>query len=307
MIQKPKSRVKKKDGKSCVDFECEFGGMQKMPEFVGEQVELRQWDPTDPGNVLPENFFLVLVGSRRIGKSVFAKFLMYFYRDRFDLALVCTQTPQNGFWQPIVGNQWVHQGINPTLLANLFASQTEEKAIAVSKKGYRARRVLIIFDDVIADRRKAHEDPWLNAVAVQGRHLEISAIVMTQYAAALNTYLRENADVAVIFGQKTMRSLEHVYNDFLSKLGPQDAVMEMMKTYTRDHDCIIVENWKLKTNAEEFTWWLPGDVTFDKQANRIRVPDYQLGCPEQKKLAKTKGGSLPLVFSEGNREEGNTI
>jgi hypothetical protein len=282
-------------------YELDRGNPVTCPDFIQPQLTLAKWDARSPEHQLPESFFCILLGSRRIGKSIFAKYLLYQYRDRFDLALVMTQTPQNGFWQPIVGNQWVHRGMQPDVLAKMYKSQEAEKAKSVRDPKYKPRRVLLIFDDIVSDRNIIHNDIWLNTFAVQGRHFYITVLLTTQYPSAINTYLRENTDLAVVFQQKTRRAQEHVYEDFLSKLGDKRYVEHEIKKYTTDHDCVVVEAYKLKQRGEDIIYWSPASVTFDKEKDKERTPDYQIGCDQQKLLARTPEGKLPL-FSEAQDE-----
>lgn len=52
--------------------------------------------------------------------------------------------------------------------------------------------------------------------------------------------------------------------------------------------------YKLENVINHAYSWVPESMTFDKQKDKVKVPDYQLGCKEQQALAKTKDGSLPL-------------
>jgi len=292
---KEKAERKKKKEKT---VSCKKIAQFSCPNFVPQDVTLQKWDVENPKHKLPDDFFCIIVGSRRIGKSVFAKYILYHYRKIFDLALVCTETPQNGYWQPIVGNQFVHEGMNGFLLEHLFDKQKQARDEEIQSNGRKkADHVLVILDDVIADRAKIHEDPQLNRLAVQGRHLYISVILTTQYPKAINTMLRENADLAVIFQQKTQRAKDAVFEDFLTKLGKKQEVIPILSKYTVEHDCVVVENWKLKQNATDVIFWLPGSVTWDSSKDKCTVPDYQLGSQEQQLLAKTKKGSVP-IFSQ---------
>jgi len=284
-----------KETPKCKGVSCKKLAPFSCPDFIPEDVDLRQWSVDAEEHQLPESFFCIICGSRRIGKSVFAKYLLFFLCDKFDMAVVLTETPQNGYWQPIVGNQYVHEGMNEFLVEHLFETQKSARALQEQSGGKKkAPRVLLILDDVIANRNKIHESPELNRLAVQGRHMNIAVILTTQYPRAINPTLRENCDLAVIFQQKTVRALQAVYEDFLSKLGPKEAALQILTKYTSEHDCIVVENWKLKQQGTDIIFWCPGSTTYDEKAEKSTVPDYQLGSEEQQKLARTKRGSVPI-------------
>jgi hypothetical protein len=275
-----------------------------VPNWLPHTPVLRQWDPQEEEHRLPvdDGFFIIVEGSRRIGKSVFLKWLLQFYADEFDLAVVMTETPMTGFWQPIVGNKWVHYGYNPFLVMQLIEEQIAERQKVENASTFgdgptpRARHVLLILDDIIGQKR-IHYDDAIQKLATQGRHFYISVVLTTQDPKAISPQLRQNTDIAVIFQQKSFRAKESVYNDFLNKFRRKDEAVALMNRYTKNHDCIVVEMFKLDSNVTDMYFYLPESVPFDKEADRINAPDYQIGCPEQKLLAQTPRGSMPLPFS----------
>jgi hypothetical protein len=266
-----------------------------LPENFPETPKLPLFDVNDPSNKLPKGFFIICEGSRRVGKSIFHKWLLYYYRDFFDQVIVCSETPQNGFWQPIVSNQYVHNGWDPFIVEQLFKQQGEECAKAMSNKHYKAKHPLVILDDIVGDRNHIHEDATLNKLAVQGRHSNIAICLTTQEPHAIGTSLRNNCDMAVIFQQKSERAKKSVCNDFLKfKLKEEWQARDLLETYTENHDAILIKMFELKHNVEDAYKYVPESMTFDAKTEKVKCPDYQLGSAEQKRLAKTKAGSEPI-------------
>jgi len=275
------------------NFSCSERAPFVCPETFQQGVpELKRWEPNEPTHRLPPGFFLILEGSRRIGKSEFMKWLLFNYRNDFDLVIVMTETPHNGFWQPIVGNLWVHNGWNPILMRRLLDSQNKLKEEEV-KRNAKPRRVLIVLDDIIGER-KIHDDSLLSRLATQGRHFNISVCLATQDAKAIHPVLRNNCDVCVIFHQKNTRSKEAVWHDFLGAFADKRLAMDILNRYTQNHDCIVVENHKLGAIPEMLYFWVPGDMVWNMAKNAPITPRYQMGCDEQIRLAKTKNGSTPI-------------
>lgn len=266
-----------------------------VPDNYPEVPKLQVFDVKDEKNKLPEGFFLICEGARRSGKSEFLKWLLYHYKDDFQLALVCTETPQNGFWQPMIGNKWVHNGWDPFMVEKLLDEQRKEKDREKHERNYKSRKVLLILDDIIGDRRHIHEDAVLNKLAVQGRHFNISICLTTQEPHAIGTALRNNCDMVVIFQQKSQRAKKSVCDDFLGfKMDFEWQSKDLLKTYTENHNCIIIKMWDLNKGPKQAYRFLPETITWDKAKEKSRVPEYQLGCREQKALAQTREGKLPL-------------
>lgn len=270
-----------------------------VPTDFPSEITLKKWYPNDKEHILPEGFFAIFFGSRRIGKSVALKGILFRYKTMFDLVIVMTQTPQNGYWQPVVGNQWVHSGFNPDLLERLVMSQNQlmEKALHEGGKKEDVRKVLLILDDVISERYYIHQSSALTKLATQGRHSNISVCITTQYPKAIGTEIRENADICFIFQQKTERCQEAVYYDFLTLLGPKPYGMYLLKKYTSEHNCIVVERHKLSQNPEDIIFWMEESVMWNKEKQKPTYPEYVMGCREQKILAKTPEGKLPIFSS----------
>jgi len=283
--------------KPAYEFSVDAGVPVIPPELTEMVPKLEEWDPTDKKHKLPPGFLMILEGARRIGKSVFLKWVLQYYKSDFDLALVITETPHNGFWQPIVGNRWVHQGWNPYLIAKLMEEQVKEKKREQDSRGiHKMRKVLLILDDIIGDRNKIHEDSQLSRLAVQGRHFGISVALTTQDPKAISPVLRNNCDVAVIFQQKNWRAKEAIYRDFVNLFQLKNQAIALLNEYTENHDCVVVENYQLSGKAVDVYFHVRGESTYDEKKKKPRAPNYQIGCDEQRRLAQSIQGSLPLFF-----------
>lgn len=297
-IEKERKEEKPKNANNKFDIQEEKVPHSKLvPENYPEVPKLEVFDIQDKKNALPTGFFLICEGARRSGKSEFLKWLLYHYKDDFGLALVCTETPQNGFWQPIVGNKWVHNGWDPFMVEKLLEDQRAECDREKRERNYKPRKVLLILDDIVGDRKQIHEDTVLNKLAVQGRHFKISICLTTQEPHAIGTALRNNCDMVIIFQQKSQRAKKSVCDDFLGfKMDYDWQTRDLLKTYTENHNCIIIKMWELSKGPGHAYRFLPETVVWDKQQDKPTVPEYQIGCREQKALAQTRDGKLPLFF-----------
>lgn len=237
--------------------------------------ELAEWDPT----TLPDNFFLVLVGKRRTGKSTFAKWLLQYYKDRFILVWCMTNTKANGYWQKFVGDAYTFSGYNPGAIWTVI--KRNDKLIKQygeeSDKAKELGSVLIILDDVIAG--KVHDDEMFTRLAVEGRHHLISVILMTQDPKAIGPKVRDNCDIAVIFNQKTFRNKESVWRDFMNDTS-KDQAFAFMGHYAQEHNCLVSVQTNLNSDISKCFFKSTGDKT------ELDDPDYILGGETQKKVVE---------------------
>jgi hypothetical protein len=266
-----------------------------VPENYPEVPKLKLFEVKAEENKLPNGFFIICEGARRSGKSIFLKYLLFHYKDMFDEAVVMSETPHNGFWQPIVSNKWVHNGWDPFVVEKILAEQAKEIEESKKHKEHKPKQILLVLDDIVGDRKHIHEDTTLNRLAVQGRHFNVSICLTTQEPHAIGTSLRNNADFVVIFQQKSARAKKSVCDDFLNfKLDFEWQSRDLLKTYTTNHDAIVVKMWDLKKGTSNCYLHVPESMTYDAKTEKVKVPDFQLGCIEQQRLAKTESGSIPL-------------
>ncbi len=249
--------------------------------------DLEEWDPLS----LPENFFLVLEGKRRTGKSTFAKWLLQFYQDRFQLVWVMTKTSANGFWQEFVGTNFTFSDYNPCAIQRLV----ERNDTIIREYGHNSpvcklkASVLLILDDVISS--DIHDDPTFVMMACEGRHHKLSIILMTQDPKAIGPKIRDNADMAVVFNQKTFRNKESVWHDFMNDVNKKEA-FALLKKYAVGHDAIACNQTNLTPDSTRNYFKITGDKT------KLENPDYLLGGTFQKRCV-----TLERAAREAKRKE----
>jgi len=248
----------------------------------------------DPHEVYPHNAFISVFGRRGIGKTFWADWFCSFLRDVFDVAIVITNTKFNNFWTRRVGPEFVVSPAFPhgsRAVENLLKRQE----IMVSKNGnawkmpnlrYHPNKALIIFDDIIS-QRQSHSSNQILKCAVEGRHLDVMVLLLTNYPKAIGTEARECTDYGVIFGQRTQNAREFVAQQFLSGVThPADGLskiedhrqkMKFLEDYTSGHDCLITVQ-KAKNTS---------DITqlYRSCTKATEPPTYFLGNKEQKKYA----------------------
>eukprot|EP00727_Mastigamoeba_balamuthi_P000693 m51a1_g10620 hypothetical protein (692) ;mRNA; f:59447-62102 len=244
--------------------------------------DLQEWDPRS----LPNDFFLVLEGRRRIGKSTFAKWLLQWYQDKFSLVWCMTQTKSTHYWDEFVGDAFTFDSWYPSCIAKLI--ERNDAIIAkygeTSDKARELGSALVILDDVIS--AKVHDDPMFRKLAVEGRHHLISIILMTQDPKAIGPCVRDNADVAVIFNQKTFRNKESIWADFMNDT-TKDLARAMMAKYCVEHNALVAIQTNLNADITQNFFKTTGDKT------KLQDSTYALGSVEQKKI----------IFAERRKRE----
>ena len=266
--KKGKKEEEKKEEEKKEEENDEFD--EKDLEFNGE---LKEWDPKS----LPDNFFVVLEGKRRTGKSTFAKWLLQWYQNEFALVWCMTKTSVSGYWQEFVGDKFTFDDWYPSAVYRLIQrnDQIVKKFGEDSPHAKKLCATLIILDDVISG--KVHDDPTFKLLAVEGRHHLISIILATQDPKAISPLVRDNADLAVVFNQKTWRNKESIWHDFMNDVDKKTS-QALLQKYAVDHDALVCIQTNLNGEIRKNFMITTGDKT------KLWDPHYTLGSDEQKRL-----------------------
>jgi hypothetical protein len=235
--------------------------------------QLEEWDPLS----LPENFFLALEGKRRTGKTTFAKWLLQYYQNRFQLVWVMTRTRSSGFWQKMVGSDFTFSDYNPAAISRIVKRNDAiiEKYGTDSPLTKLKASTLIILDDVIS--AKIHDDPMFTLMACEGRHHKLSIILMTQDPKAIGPKVRDNADVAVVFNQKTFRNKESCWHDFMNDVDKLTA-FALLGQYAAGHCAVVCNQTNLTGEIRRNFYKTTGDKT------KLDDPEYILGGVGQRTI-----------------------
>ena len=238
-------------------------------------IQLDEWDPRD----VPPGFFMVCEGKRRTGKSTFARWFCQWQQNSFSLVWVMSQTAVNGYWQSFVGKDFVFDRWRPDCVERLI----ERNKLIVEKYGEDspiAKEIgsaLIILDDCIT-KEIFYSDIFIR-LAVEGRHHLISIIYITQDPKTVSPKVRDNADVAVVFNQKTFRNKESLWHDFMNDVDKNTA-LALLGRYAVEHDALVCIQTNLNGEIKRNFMKSTGDKT------QLQDPNYMLGGPSQKEMIR---------------------
>jgi hypothetical protein len=238
---------------------------------------LDEWDFKS----LPKHFFLVLEGKRRTGKSTFTKWLLQYYADRFSLVIAMTKTMCSGFYPNLVGTKWCYDRYTPEVIRKII--ERNDKVIA--KYGEESPEAdeastLIILDDVIEP--DIFYDDMFVTLAVEGRHHLLSIVFCTQDPKAVSPKVRDNADVAVVFNQKTFRNKESIWHDFMNDTDKNTAYGLLAK-YAVEHNCLVCVQTNLNSDIKKNFFKSTGDKTKLENPNYLLGDDYQRRAIEEER------------------------
>lgn len=180
--------------------------------------------------ILPENFFVIVYGARRTGKTHAISVLLEDIKDRFDFAYLFSNTAllhkgQKGELDfDMIREEAKFQGFDQDALARIIERQKAVMMHNNSVTGQRQKkpnRTLIIFDDFVHEKEVRYSKIFTE-LPVLGRHYELSVICLTQgysqvASGGLNKATRQNADLVMTFLPRNMNDLERISEWYLTK------------------------------------------------------------------------------------------
>lgn len=230
---------------------------------------------------LPPNFFALVYGARRTGKTHAVSCLLEGVKDRFDFAYLFSATAglhkgQKGELDfDMIRDEAKFTGFDQEALQRIMDRQKlviEHNNKCTHQRDKKPNNTLIIFDDFVHENAVRYSKIFTE-LPVLGRHYELSVICLSQgYSAVgssgLNPATRQNADFTMTFLPRNINDVERVATWYLSK--PKLESMWFIKSVCQnEHMCLGLD--LTHPHLTEFE-----DYCFQYKAPDD-VPKYELG------------------------------
>ena len=219
-----------------------------------DEPELKQ--PAHAGVIPKVNFRWILSGPSKSGKSNLARWsLDKYYNDGrgkswFDEIYLLSPTANIDYcWADLKGLKPKNRITNPTpeLLLKILNSQKKDiqgtasdvgaqrmSSTQLSKRKQKAKKILIIFDDAIAESKMINSKEFLK-VFVAGRHYGISSMVMTQSYVKIPRSVRLQATHVAMFPSRASE-IQRLYNEHGPKELSKNDFTELVQYATQPND-----------------------------------------------------------------------
>jgi hypothetical protein len=168
-------------------------------------------------NPRKESFVMLLCGRRGSGKTTLATRMLISplaFKNKFDKVVIISPTfflaPQ---WRSFDTSKWtIHTKYNPQIIEELLL---EQSGSSMWRLGKERPKILLILDDLGKSSRlvKKNDTDFLDTLACNGRHLDISIMFLGQQFSQMNTALRSNADIIIFFASHNLRDNLDLYNE----------------------------------------------------------------------------------------------
>jgi hypothetical protein len=198
-------------------------------------------------------FSMLVVGSRRSGKSNFIKHLFKeckFKKYYEHILVFCNSDDVEDFYSEFVPGNLFFKDFDEDIFINIFRQSGEYK------KSGNPKKYLVIFDDSVGwDQKNADS---IMQIYNTGRHHNVSIIFCSQRLFLTNTSARCNSDVVLIGRSKSAGEMKYIIDTFLKgtmeqrEIPPRQTETScyyyLIRNYTANYNFLILDTSNDKSN-----------------------------------------------------------
>jgi len=203
--------------------------------------------------ILPDNFFVIVYGARRTGKTHSVSVLLEQIKERFDFAYLFSSTANLHKGQKgeldfeMIREEAKFGGFDEEALTRIIERQ---KTVMMHnnkckyERDKKPNKTLIIFDDFVHEKQIRYSKLF-TSLPVLGRHYELSVICLSQgYSAVgssgLNPATRQNSDLVMTFLPRNSADVERIAQWYLAK-EKADAMWLVESVCKEEHRLLAVD------------------------------------------------------------------
>jgi hypothetical protein len=169
-------------------------------------------------NPTKESFIFLACGRRGSGKTTLCIQLLLTggggFKNKFDKVMLISPTAHlSQQWKSIDTSKWsIYSEYDPSIIKELIEKQSQH---SMFRFGQPRNKVLVILDDLGMKARKVKnsETDYLDVLACNGRHLDISCIFLGQVYTQFPPSYRSNADIIISYAMNNLRDMLALYNE----------------------------------------------------------------------------------------------
>lgn len=223
------------------------------------QLKVRKFDP----DTMKPNRIILCVGRRSTGKSSLLIDLLYRTRDRYDYVMgFCPTYEGAAALRRCIPDACVYDQYNASKVDALV--KTAQELVAQGKK----RSMLLVLDDCLYDSSIARgTNTSFRCIFMNGRHLNLSLIILAQWALDLPPAIRSQVDYVFQFKDNILANKIKIYKMFFGVF-QFDEFCAVMERCTQNYECLCIDNTLQSTSPVDCVSWYKA---------QINLPEFSLG------------------------------
>lgn len=226
-----------------------------------------------------KNFFMMLCGKRRTGKTFLLRDILYQTKDWYEDVHIFSSTME--YQQDVYDfcpRANAYNEFRPDIIESIYKQQRSRlSGMSQSEKKDKHLR-LIILDDV-AHLKKVINCPILKELATAGRHNNFCVILITQYLKLFEPTIRQNNDLVFTFPMSGT-NLEVFAKDYILGKTNREKMDILSSIVRQEFTCCMVDLASKSLKLE--------DSVYAYKAKE--VPKFKIGAEKEQKKKKNAAG-----------------
>ena len=210
-------------------------------------MELNRFNLKEKLSIDPASTILI-VGSRRTGKTFYSKYLVNAIKPLYSLIIVITHSKIKKEWSEVVEDDMIFDHYDPDIIKLIV----KRNKLIINECPDINPNVLIIFDDVLDDK-SLKTDKMIEMIFTRGRHLHIGIIFNTQYLNSISKTMRVNSDIVIVTIQNNLQALDILYESY--GVIKKNEFIQLVNEYTQNRMVFVIRNDKLSNKPTiKYQW-----------------------------------------------------
>jgi hypothetical protein len=260
-----------------------------------------------------KNFSAIICSKRRAGKSILLRDILSKIKNNYDRSYVFSNTahlqPDLFDYIPEANNFY---GLQTDILDKIYAKQEDYilKEIKKGKDKKKLKHILLIFDDIISDRR-IRTSQTFDKLFIESRHINICVILLTQYLSSKhgpNVLARRNVDFFFSFYPSSEGDKDLLVKEYLSVKSVKEG-KKLLGDITLDHyNAVCIANYKVAREYEDYVYRYQAAMELRKFY--IGEEDYldidselRVNNIEEKEVPNISGVSIGISYDQKRGKE----
>lgn len=197
-------------------------------------------------NDICKNPTIIINAKRGSGKSTLVRELMNYFNIvlKYPSCVLCSYSEKvDPYYSYFLPPAYIYEDCE-RMLAKVLKRQTEMKNInnqrlLEGKKKY-DDRILVVMDDCISDAKIWKKSKDLAEIFYNGRHYNISLIIVSQDIVAIPPSFRANIDIVMLFNSSIQEELKKLFQHYAGEFSNLQEFKDTLNMVCQDYGAMII-------------------------------------------------------------------
>jgi predicted AAA+ superfamily ATPase len=219
-------------------------------------IKLRRFNPqwmedrrTNPSQGPPS---IVIIGSKRTGKTTLIQDIMYFFRKIPAGCIVTGSMSSAEKFSKFFPPSCIFDNVDDQFLARV-QSIVEGQEKLRKKRTKQDYSCFILFDDCGFDEKFSKKE-IIRKLFMNGRHVKVLIIMAIQYCKSIPPTLRSNIDYIFVMKQTFPEQMKKLHETVTGMIEEIKDFRALMKKYTSNFGCLVIDNTSTSTDVLDMVY-----------------------------------------------------